>query len=284
MNSDIKHIAILVNPQAGSGRGIKLSQKVISIIEHQPITYQLFSDNWPPHFNSFTDIWIVGGDGTLNYFINRYPDIQLPLVLFKGGSGNDFYWLLYGSKNLEQMIETAFSAYPQKVDAGSCNGRLFLNCAGAGFDGVVVKNLMGKNKKQGKASFYKEVIKNIFFYKEQHYYLDSKPTSINGNFLIVSIMNGKRAGGGFTIAPQADISDGQLEITLIEPLNILKRLRYLPVIEKGRHGGLPFIRSFQSAKLQLSSDQLMHVQLDGEYYSSKNIQIELLPGKFLFRY
>ncbi len=284
MNQDKKNIAIVVNPLAGSGRGVELAKKITSLLLPNALTPHLFIDNWPAHFNAFTDIWIVGGDGTLHYFINHYPDIQLPLVIFPGGSGNDFHWMLYGNKSLEELIEIALSANPQKVDSGRCNGRLFLNGTGVGFEGVVAKSLTGKNKKKGKASFYKAVLKKIITYREQSFHLFTEHIKLQGKYLIISIMNGHRAGGGFHIAPGASITDGLLEVTIIDPLSILKRLRYLPVIEKGKHLKLPFVHHFKSASLQISSDQDMDAHLDGEYFSSNYIAIETLPGKFLFRY
>ena len=44
-------------------------------------------------FDGFTEVWIIGGDGTINWFINQYSEIQLPLALFGGGAGNDFHWM-----------------------------------------------------------------------------------------------------------------------------------------------------------------------------------------------
>lgn len=284
MNQDKKNIAIVVNPVAGSGRGVALAKNIISLLLPNALTPRLFIDNWPSHFDGFTDIWIVGGDGTLHYFINHYPDIQLPLVIFPGGSGNDFHWMLYGYKSLEKLIEIALTAIPQKVDAGRCNGRLFLNGTGVGFEGVVAKSLTGKNKKKGKASFFKEVIKKIITYREQSFHIFNEQINLRGRYLIISIMNGHRAGGGFHIAPGASITDGLLEVTIIDHLSILKRLRYLPVIEKGKHLKLPFVHHFKSASLQISSYQDMDAHLDGEYFSTNYIEIETLPGKFFFRH
>lgn len=284
MEQILKNIAIVMNPLAGCGRAITLSASMASVLQQKNILYKTFSEEWPLQFGEYTDVWIVGGDGTLHYFINHYPDIQLPLVIFPGGSGNDFHWMLYGNKSLEELIEIALSANPQKVDSGRCNGRLFLNGTGVGFEGVVAKSLTGKNKKKGKASFYKAVIKKIITYREQSFHLFTEHIKLQGKYLIISIMNGHRAGGGFHIAPGASITDGLLEVTIIDPLSILKRLRYLPVIEKGKHLKLPFVHHFKSASLQISSDQDMDAHLDGEYFSSNYIAIETLPGKFLFRY
>ena len=95
---------------------------------------KLFYDNWLTYFDGFSDIWIIGGDGTFNYFTNHYPYCQLPTSIFKGGSGDDFAWKLYGDVTLEQQLQILLSPQPRFVDAGRFNGKLFINCLGIGFD------------------------------------------------------------------------------------------------------------------------------------------------------
>ena len=70
--SNKKNIAIILNPLAGSGRGIVLAKKIADHLSSVSINYFLFNNDWPSNFSGFTDAWIVGGDGTLNYFINQY--------------------------------------------------------------------------------------------------------------------------------------------------------------------------------------------------------------------
>jgi YegS/Rv2252/BmrU family lipid kinase len=278
------HIAIVLNPFAGSGRGLALSSRLVHFLKEKDISHTLFSDPWPTDFVGYTDVWIVGGDGTLNFFINKYPGIHLPLFIFPGGSGNDFHWMLYGDKPMEELIGIALTAPPTPVDAGICNDRLFLNSAGAGFDGVVVKSMIGKSKKKGKASFYKAVVRTIFSYREQQYSIQCDGRQWEERLLIVSVMNCKRAGGGFMIAPQATVWDGLLDITLIDPLNVLKRLLYLPTIEKGTHVNKSFVHQFQSKAIRINSKNPIHIQLDGEYICAHEMNISILPGKFLFRH
>jgi len=74
------------------------------------------------------------------------------------------------------------------------------------------------------------------------------------------------------------------DVILVDAINPFKRLKYLPVIEKGKHLHLPFIHYFKSKKIQIESDDLMDIHLDGEYYSDDKVIIEILPGKLLFRY
>jgi len=128
------------------------------------------------------------------------------------------------------------------------------------------------------------VLKHIFFYREQRYSIRCEEKTIEDHFLVISIANGTRYGGGFYVAPLAKADDGLFDVNLVKKLSILKRLRYLPVIEKGKHLSLPFIDYFNTKKISISSNQMMQVHLDGEYLESRKLIIEMLPGHFNFIY
>lgn len=102
---------------------------------------------------------------------------------------------------------------------------------------------------------------------------------------MISIANGKRYAGGFYVAPLADPQDGLLEVILVNKLSAFNRLRYLPVIEKGKHLTLPFIEYFQTRKIVIAgTDSNIQAHLDGEYLEAKELVIEVLPSHFNFVY
>jgi len=279
-----KNIAILCNPLAGSGRAVELAEKILLELNERHIPHKLFKKQWPIYLNNFTDVFIVGGDGTLNYFINQYSDIHIPLAIFNGGSGNDFHWLLYGEKNFEEQIELVLHATPRPIDIGRCNTKFFVNGVGIGFDGAVARSLTNKKKKPGKTSFMIAILKKIFNYQSKKYRIYSSEKKDSGKKLMIGIANGRRAGGGFHIAPEAAADDGLFDVIIVDAMKPLKRLKYLPVIEKGKHLKLPFIRYFKTKKILIESKDLMDIHLDGEYYTDDKVMIEVLPGKLLFRY
>jgi len=281
---DKKNIAIVCNSLAGSGRAVTLAEKIASELVDRKIAYKTFVNDWPADFDGFTSVFIVGGDGTLNYFINQYPQIKIPIVIFKGGSGNDIHWLLYGNKTFGEQLTLVLSAQGKPMDAGICNGRLFINGVGIGFDGAVARSLSGKNKRAGKTSFLIAIMKKIFFYRSKEYTISSNEIEQKNRQLLIGAANGRRAGGGFHIAPEAEANDGWLDIILVDAINPFKRLRCLPLIEKGRHLGLPFIQYFKTKKIFIASDCLMEAHLDGECYSDNKMEIEILPQRFLFVY
>lgn len=280
-----KNIAVVCNPLAGAGHSVILAEKVIALLSNQKIPFLFFDKSWPADFDDYSDVWIVGGDGTLNYFVNHYPDINIPIVIFKGGSGNDFHWLLYGEISIEEQFQLVLSASPKQIDLGQCNNLYFINGVGVGFEGAVAKGLTGKKKKAGKASFMYMILKKIFSYRSEAYtvMVDNKLLG-NKKYMIIDVSNGRRAGGGFHIAPQAKADDGLFDIVLINALHPFLRLRWLPVIEKGKHLDLSFIQYQQGKHIIIESDSVIEAHLDGEYYKAGSLEIKILPGKLLFRY
>lgn len=278
------NIAVVCNPLAGNGRAVNVCGRVLDELHRRQIPNKLFTKNWPDHFDGFTHVFVVGGDGTLNYFINRYREIKIPIVVFKGGSGNDFHWLLYGNKCVDEQLSTALSARPKPIDAGKCNERYFINGVGIGFDGAVARSLTGKKKRAGKTSFLIAILKKIFFYRSAEYTIAYDEINRKHRQLLIGVANGRRAGGGFHIAPEATPNDGCLDVILVNPIHPLKRLRWLPVIEKGKHLRLPFVQYFKTRKISIWSDLPMQAHLDGECYTDTKIEIEILPERFLFLY
>jgi diacylglycerol kinase (ATP) len=285
LSANFQNIAIVCNQLAGTGKAVTVAQKILAELSNKQIPHSFFKETWPADFNDFTDVWIVGGDGTLNYFVNHYPGIKLPLVIFNGGTGNDFHWLLYREMNFEEQLQLALSAAPKPIDLGKCNEKFFINGAGVGFEGEVARSLTGKKKKAGKASFMAMILRKIFSYRSKNYKIViDNGTVISNKFMIIDISNGSRAGGGFHIAPQAKADDGLFDVLLINALTPLLRLRWLPVIEKGKHLGLPFVYHSMAKKIIVESNESVRFHLDGEYYERNKLEIEMIPGSLLFRY
>ena len=278
------HIAIVVNPLSGKGKAVKTGRWLSVQLNIRKIKHSLFSRAWPAHFEDFTEVWIVGGDGTNNHFINRYKNINLPLAFFKGGTGNDFAWKLYGDMSLEEQLKRVLEAKAKPVDAAICNGRLYVNGLGIGFDGEVMQSMGQIRWMGGHLGYLWAVIKKIFYFKEPCFKIEFNNKIVTGKFLLVIVNNSSRTGGGFLVAPGASIDDGKLDMILCKPLSLFKRLRYLPVIEKGKHLNLSFIDYSSPGEVRIEAEKELPAQMDGEFMSSKVFEIRVLPGNLLVRY
>jgi diacylglycerol kinase (ATP) len=278
------HIAILVNPKAGKGKSLMIMEQLQILLQQRSINHQTFTNEWPAQFEGFTDVWIIGGDGTLNYFINHYPDIQLPLAIFKGGTGNDFAWKLYDDCSLIEQLQIVLSSTPQPVDAAQCNKYLFLNGVGIGFDGAVLKQMKAIRIIGGHLGYYLVVLKTILSFKESRFKISGENIKYDGKLLLVMVNNSSRTGGGFHVSPQASVNDGLIDLVISTPLSVLKRFVYLPKIEKGNHLKLPFIQHHTGEQFTISCDLELPAQLDGELIVAKEFNFSVLKDHFLFRY
>lgn len=277
-----KNIALVCNPTPENAKALQVAFELTRILNGKSVDYTLFDADWPTVWSTFSEAWVVGGDGTLNHFINSYPDFSLPMTLFKGGSGNDFHSMLYTDVSIPEQAEKVLRGETVTVDAGSCNGKLFLNGVGVGFDGAIVRDLLGKKKMAGKASYLLSILKQIAFYQEQAYVIQSETQQVSGDCLMVSVANGRRYGGAFQVAPKASLNDGLLDLNIVGKIPALKRIKYLPIIERGDHLQLPFVRYEQTASVTISARNAVYAHLDGEFLEGSVFEIMCLPGRFQF--
>ncbi|RYY95903.1 MAG: YegS/Rv2252/BmrU family lipid kinase [Chitinophagaceae bacterium] len=275
-------IALLCNPGPESAKALRVADEAGLQLKKRGISFRSFTFAWPDTLDGFTAAWVVGGDGTLYHFINRYPSVEIPVGSLAAGSGNDFHWMLYGDAAVPLQVERLLTGNVRRVDAGSCNGRLFLNGVGIGFDGAIVKDLVGKKKLAGKASYLLSVLKNILSFAEMPVRIEADGQVVEQDCLLLSVANGQRYGGGFRVAPRASVDDGLLDLNIVGRIAPLQRMRYLPVIERGEHLGLPFVQYRTARSVVVTSTRELPAHVDGEYYAGNRFEIEVLPGRFLF--
>ena len=128
------------------------------------------------------------------------------------------------------------------------------------------------------------VLRKIFSFKEKYYQTECNNDNLSARYLLVMITNSSSTGGGFIVSPEAKIDDGKLNVVLCKPMNVFKRLKNLPVIEKGKHLYKDFIvhRIINNIKIECEKETL--AQIDGELFSAKTFDIKILPNQYLFKY
>ncbi len=277
-----RNFCITVNPKSGGGRSLRVLPAVEKDLTDQGFSYSTFKDGLPESLTGFTDLIIMGGDGTIHQTINHFKDIAIPIIILPTGTGNDFSWKLSGKKDSMDILKGAIHKIPVPVDAGICNGRIFLNGVGIGFDGEVVRQL-GAKKSLGFLSYLIAVLKTIFWYKESLITIESNEIQKENRYLMISVANGSRYGGGFMVAPNAIITDGLLDLVMVEALHVLQRLRYLPLMKKGGHVSKPFATCHAVKNVTITSKKTLPAHLDGEVLLSNHFEISILKGKYLLR-
>ncbi len=277
-------ILLLINPLGNNKRLGKIVDQISSLLSGRKISFISFTECWPLEINAYKEVWLIGGDGTLNYFINYYNSVEIPIVIFKGGTGNDFSTKLYGNITVGEQVDKVLTTEIRSIDAAECNGRKFINGVGIGFDGEVLKSISSIRLLGGHFGYLWVVLRKIFSFRERHYQIQYDDNNLSAKYLLVMITNSTTTGGGFMVSPEAKIDDGKLNMILCKPLPVLKRLKYLPVIEKGKHLNKEFILHKEISEIKIVCDKETLAQIDGELISGKIFDIKILSKQYLFKY
>jgi diacylglycerol kinase (ATP) len=277
-------IVLLINPSIQNKRAKKIVLEIIAVLSERQIRFTSYTYSWPEDLNSYKEVWIIGGDGTLNYFLNLYRHIHIPIAIFRAGTGNDFAWSLYGALSASQQAKYLLTATLHWVDAATCNEHVFINGAGIGFDGEVVRSIKSIRWIGGHLGYLFAVMKQIFIFKEPSLRVEYEGNIIEDIFLLCLICNSSRMGGGFKVSPESKTDDGFLNLVLCRQLTLFNRLRYLPIIDKGQHLHLGCILHSTVSKVNVSCNKSLYIQLDGELHSGKFFNITVMPKRYLFRY
>jgi diacylglycerol kinase family enzyme len=290
-------IAIVYNTYSAKGKGIAIAKIVAEMCESFKIITQLFENDWPANFDIFQFVFLIGGDGTINYFINQYPNLQIPLAILPGGTGNDLFWKIYGMKTTTKIIEKVCTLLQKNglhtcikiVDIGECElqsepnevvrTKYFINGIGLGFDGEVLKNMDTIRWIGGHLGYLYAVLKNIFSFQEPTYQITCNNETYTIRCTLLNIANSSRTGGGFLVSPNADVFDGQLNLFHCFSPSILARLHILSKVEKGQHIFNKDV--YYQPVQQITIQPKMHVygQLDGELIQVAHIMIGLANWK-----
>jgi len=230
-NIDLKKICFLVNPQKSNIKPY-YEWVLAEVAEKRPIWFiHLFHQQWPADLQNFDEVWVMGGDGTFNYFVNKYPTCSIPIGLFEGGTGNDFHWKVFGKISKKEHLDHILNGHTASYDAGQVNDMIFLNGVGIGIEGDVLKSMQAIRFMGGTLGYYLAAIPQLFKFKSYEISFDRGGKTIVKKVFLCMIFNSSRAGGGFHFFPMASIQDGALNMMLCNPIAIIKRLFYMPLIQ-----------------------------------------------------
>ena len=276
-----QRIAFLINPLKNTVDILDYFSWVLEVVKLKKKDWEieLFTKEWPAVLSDFDQVWVMGGDGTFNYFVNKYPSLDKPIALFKGGTGNDFYWKLFGERSRLSHLEAVLAGHVEEFDAGSCNGQLFLNGVGIGIEGEVLKSMDSIRYFKGGLGYYLAAIPNLLKFKT---YSVSYAKTVDRDVFLCMVFNSSRAGGGFHFFPKASVQDGLLDVLFCQPIPVWKRLYYMPIIQSGKHVNLPIVEFSQEKKISIQTSRVLSAQVDGEVQTSDKFDFCVLPAKFKF--
>lgn len=293
---------IIVNPIAGRGLGGKSIPRIESAFEEFGFEYTLVRTGRMWHAaelaedaarNGYDVIVCTSGDGTVNETLNgimrarRDGFDHAALGVLSIGTGNDFAGGAGIPTNLEDGLLALKANKRRHIDIGLVKGgdypegRYFGNGIGVGFDAAVGSEAVKVRWARGLPAYLIGVIKTVFlYYNPPNLEIRLDDETITQVSLMVSVMNGKRMGGGFRMTPESKSDDGLFDLCIVETAPKGRILGLIPHFLNGTQATQPEIKMRRSKTVSIQSlDKTFPAHADGEFIclSGSHLTLELLP-------
>lgn len=294
---------VIVNPISGRGLGGRSIPQIESNLRENGLDFRLVQTEKMWHAaelaesavrNGYDVIVCASGDGTANEAINGIMRAKQAgynssaFGVLGIGTGNDFAGGTGIPTNLNEGLKALLANKRKKIDIGIVKGgdfpegRYFGNGIGVGFDAAVGNEAIKVRWTRGLPAYLIGVIKTVFlYYNPAHVEITLDDTeTIKQTSLMISVMNGRRMGGGFQMAPHSQPDDGYFDLCIAETATKGRILQMIPYFIKGTQEALPEIQMKRARKVSIKSlDVTFPAHADGEFIclNGSHLTLELLP-------
>ena len=294
----MKHLFI-INPAAGSRDRTKLyTEQIRRVCDPRGIDYRIEVSAAPGDCHRLARqaaetgeeyrIYACGGDGTLNEIASGVAGFSnVAITTFAGGSGNDFI-RMFDQPDAFRDLEMLLDCREDTFDLIRCNDDYSLNICSIGLDariGTDVSRYKRIPLLHGFRAYAASTVVNTIKGISEHYVIEVNGETIDGQQTMVCACNGRFYGGGFNPVPDADPSDGLLDVLVVAKVSRLKVAQVVGKYKDGKFRDFPhLIRHFRTEHLRIICDKPTPINLDGELRTAQTVDFRIADEKVRFFY
>ena len=300
---------VICNPISGAGRGREWLMLVQRSLDIAGVTYAFEVTTARGDaariaraavLAGCSAVIAIGGDGTLFEVVNGVVnpveygtsmpgDSRVAVGLVQAGRGSDFGRSIGIPSDVEAACARLVAGRTAQVDLGyvtysALNGsrksRYFANAAGLGFDAeVTVRANAGSRMLGSTIPYLSSLVRTLGSYTNKPIAVSidgGEPWAARANSIVIA--NGQYFGGGMRIAPEARLSDGILDVTLLGDLGKIELIRNVPRVYDGSHVTHPKVKTFTASRVEVTSTERLLLQADGEVLGMAPAGFEVVPG------
>ena len=297
-------LRVIVNPAASSGRGGRAAQSLLEELDSRGQRCDARYTDAPGHASRLAAeavrdgvdrLVVVGGDGTIHEVAGGLLESgaeRLPTVaVCPVGTGNDFYRMVSPRRGVRELTRLLGEGVVKRFDVGRVRWdggeRVFVNLLGVGVDVAVLRCRARYSRLPGLAQYLASLLHALARFRPRDVHVEVGEAGgqrIVGRTILSVITVGPSIGGGFMINPEADGSDGQLDLCHIAAPSLPGILGLVPRVLRGVHGGSPLVtmRRLERAVFRDPEGLPMWFELDGELAPepASELRVEVIPQVF----
>ena len=219
----------------------------------------------------------VGGDGTVNEIARCLIHTNTALGIIPCGSGNGLARHLFIPMNPEGALQVLSTCTIEALDYGMINETPFFCTCGVGFD-AFVSSKFAKSERRGLLTYIDNTLREGLRYKPDTYEIEIDGETQHYKAFLIACANASQYGNNVFIAPQASMSDGLMDVTIMEPFTMLEAPQiaiqlFNKTIDKNSR-----IRTFKCKSMRIHRSTPGVIHFDGDPKDEGiDIEVRLVP-------
>lgn len=217
----------------------------------------------------FDLIIACGGDGTLNEVVGGVSQCEnRPKIgLIPMGTTNDFARAVQIPRDVTEAVEIILKGDSIPVDVGLVNeDKYFINIAAGGRITELTYEVPSKMKTMlGQLAYYLKAVEMIPSIKSTHMNIKIDDEEFDGNAMMFLCALTNSVGGFEKLAPDASINDGLFTVLILKECSIPDFIKLASMALRGEHLSSDLIVYRKANRVEITTDETVHINLDGEY-------------------
>lgn len=279
------NIVFIVNPFSGLGKQKDIERYVDKNLDKEKFSAKVIYTEAPQHARLLSEqavaddydvIVAVGGDGTINEIAHPLIGSDKFLAIVPSGSGNGLARHLQIPLDPERAIGIINHLKSKSIDTVEINNQFFVSIAGVGFDAKVAQKYAGQ-KHRGFMKYFQITLQEYLRYRPKKFSLIVDGQKITRKALFISFANSDQFGYNTTIAPNAKIDDGLIDICIMKKIPFWKTGLLIPLLLTRKIDRSPYLEIIRANVVEIKQKKKI-INLDGEPVKmSKHLHIQVNP-------
>jgi diacylglycerol kinase (ATP) len=254
-----------------------LRQAGVEVVEVSSDDHRRLQQAIPEHRDRVDRVIVGGGDGTLNAILDVLIESRLPLGILPLGTANDLARTLDLPVDLAEAAGVIVEGRTRQIDVGCINGKHFFNVASLGLSTQVARELTRETKRRWGVLGYPIAVWRAV-HKRRSFHADIRCDQVSWRLHSIQIWigNGRHFGGGMTVAADARIDDGKLDLVSLAPRSFWELILSLAHLRWGYHDD-ERMRHWRGTEIEIRTRRRMPINTDGEVTTQTPAHARILP-------
>lgn len=284
--TDKKQIVFIVNPISGTQGKKTILKWIDERLDRSCYDYKVVKTEYAGHateiaanaVNEGIDIVVsIGGDGTINETARSLVHTNTALGIIPCGSGNGLARHLHIPMEPKAAIDILNEGYQIPMDYGKINDIPFFCTCGVGFDAFVSLKFADSGKR-GLLTYLENTLHESLTYEPETYEIENEEGTVKHKAFLIACGNASQYGNNAYITPQASLTDGLMDVTILEPFTVLDvpslsfQLFNKTIDQNSR------IKTMRAKKIKIHRSKPGVFHFDGDpIMGNEDLEVEIIP-------